>query len=91
MARIKEQNRQSWKVLIQESCLNCSSEKREASVFPSFIQSGLVARRIGIVTTSRAGIGVCIGSRRRMGHDAQLMPAKYVRPYSKGQKNDFRD
>jgi hypothetical protein len=24
-------------------------------------------------------------------HDARLMPAKYVRPYSKGQKNDFRD
>jgi len=22
-------------------------------------------------------------------HDARLMPAKYVRPYSKGQKNDF--
>src|SRR6187431_868787 len=26
-----------------------------------------------------------------LGHDAGLMPAKYVRPYSKGQKNDFRD
>ena len=26
-----------------------------------------------------------------LGHDARLMPAKYVRPYSKGQKNDFRD
>jgi transposase len=26
-----------------------------------------------------------------MGHDPRLMPAKYVRPYSKGQKNDFRD
>ena len=25
------------------------------------------------------------------GHDARLMPAQYVRPYSKGQKNDFRD
>jgi transposase len=25
------------------------------------------------------------------GHDARLMPAKYVRAYSKGQKNDFRD
>ncbi|SFQ18926.1 hypothetical protein SAMN05216330_11846 [Bradyrhizobium sp. Ghvi] len=25
------------------------------------------------------------------GHDARLMPAKYVRPFSKGQKNDFRD
>jgi transposase len=26
-----------------------------------------------------------------MGIDARLMPAKYVHPYSKGQKNDFRD
>jgi len=26
-----------------------------------------------------------------LGHDARLMPAKHVRPYSKGQKNDFRD
>jgi transposase len=26
-----------------------------------------------------------------LGHDARLMPAKYIRPYSKGQKNDFRD
>jgi transposase len=39
----------------------------------------------------------CVGahhlSRRlkALGHDARLMPAKYVRPYSKGQKNDFQD
>ena len=26
-----------------------------------------------------------------LGHDARLMPAKYVRPYSKGPKNDFND
>ena len=26
-----------------------------------------------------------------LGHDARLMPAKYVRPYLRGQKNDFRD
>jgi len=26
-----------------------------------------------------------------LGHDARLMPAKYVRPYGKGQKNDFND
>ena len=33
------------------------------------------------------------GSRKleALGHDARLMPAKYVRPYSKGQKNDYRD
>jgi transposase len=39
----------------------------------------------------------CVGahhlSRRlqKLGHEARLMPARYVRPYSKGQKNDFRD
>jgi len=26
-----------------------------------------------------------------LGHDARLMPVRYVRPYSRGQKNDFRD
>jgi transposase len=42
-------------------------------------------------------VEACVGahhlSRRlkALGHDARLMPAKYVRPYSKGQKNDFRD
>jgi transposase len=43
------------------------------------------------------GLEACVGalhlSRKlqMLGHDARLMPAKYVRPYSKGQKNDFRD
>jgi hypothetical protein len=43
------------------------------------------------------GMEPCVGahhfSRRlkALGHDARLMPAKYVRPYPKGQKNDFRD
>ena len=39
----------------------------------------------------------CVGAHhlsrklKALGHDARLMPAQYVRPYSKGQKNDFRD
>src|SRR5437660_2919458 len=43
------------------------------------------------------GMEACVGAHhlsrklRMFGHDARLMPAKYVRPYSKGQKNDFRD
>jgi transposase len=28
---------------------------------------------------------------KALGHDPRLMPAKYMRPYSRGQKNDFRD
>src|SRR5688572_28685510 len=43
------------------------------------------------------GMEACVGAHhlsrklQGLGHDARLMPAKYVRPYSKGQKNDFRD
>jgi len=43
------------------------------------------------------GMEACVGAHhlsrglQRLGHDARLMPARYVRPYSKGQKNDFRD
>jgi transposase len=43
------------------------------------------------------GMEACVGARhlsrklKTFVHDARLMPAKYVRPYSKGQKNDFRD
>jgi transposase len=39
----------------------------------------------------------CVGAHhlsrqlKALGHDARLMPARYVRPYSKGPKNDFRD
>ena len=43
------------------------------------------------------GMEACVGAHhlgrrlKAIGHDPRLMPAKYVRPYSKGQKNDFRD
>ncbi len=39
----------------------------------------------------------CVGAHhlsrklKALGQDARLMRARYVRPYSKGQKNDFRD
>jgi transposase len=41
----------------------------------------------------KAYVGAHQLSRRlkAFGHDARLMPAKYVRPYCRGQKNDFRD
>src|SRR6266702_8682151 len=43
------------------------------------------------------GMEACVGAHhlsrklKAFGHDARLMPARYVRPYSRGQKNDFRD
>jgi len=39
------------------------------------------------------GMEACVGAHhlsrklRALGHDARLMPARYVRPYSKGQKS----
>src|SRR4029450_7151237 len=58
---------------------------------------GQVEARLANVPPCLVGMEACVGahhlSRRlkALGHDARLMPAKYVRPYSKGQKNDFRD
>ena len=58
---------------------------------------GQVAARFANMPPCLIGMEACVGahhlSRRlkALGHDARLMPAKYVRPYSKGQKNDFRD
>jgi transposase len=58
---------------------------------------GQMEARFANMPPSLIGMEACVGahhlSRRlqRLGHDARLMPARYVRPYSKGQKNDFRD
>jgi transposase len=43
------------------------------------------------------GMEACVGAHhlarrlKAIGHDPRLMPAKYVKPFLKGQKNDFRD
>ena len=43
------------------------------------------------------GMEACTGAHhlsrtlQALGHDARLMPAKFVRPYSRGEKNDYRD
>ena len=58
---------------------------------------GQVEARLANMPACLIGMEACVGahhlSRRLslLGHDARLMPAKYVRAYSKGQKNDFRD
>src|ERR1700760_3562900 len=58
---------------------------------------GQVEARLANLPPCLIGMEACVGphhlSRKlaSLGHDARLMPAKYVRPYSKGQKNDFND
>src|SRR5437899_2373830 len=56
-----------------------------------------VEARLANLPPCLIGMEACVGAHhlssklQMVGHDARLMPAKYVRPYSKGQKNDFRD
>src|SRR5215472_10971617 len=56
-----------------------------------------IRARLANMSPCLIGMEACVGahhlSRRlhSLGHDARLMPGKYVKPYRKGQKNDFRD
>jgi transposase len=72
-------------------------DQRGAIVLRQKWSRGQVETRFANMPPCLIGMEACVGahhlSRRlkALGHDARLMPAKYVRPYSKGQKNDFRD
>jgi transposase len=72
-------------------------DRRGAIVLRQKWSRGQVEARFANLPPCLIGMEACVGahhlSRRlkALGHDARLMPAKYVRPYSRGQKNDFRD
>jgi transposase len=72
-------------------------DQRGAIVLRQKLSRGQVEARFANMPPCLIGMEACVGahhlSRRlkALGHDARLMPARYVRPYSKGQKNDFRD
>src|SRR5258708_17478288 len=72
-------------------------DKRGAIMLRQKWSRGQVETRLANLPPCLIGMEACVGAHhlsrkfRMVGHDARLMPAKYVRPYSKGQKNDFRD
>jgi transposase len=72
-------------------------DDRGAIVLRQKWSRGQVEARLANVPPCLIGMEACVGAHhlsrklKTFGHDARLMPAKYVRPYSKGQKNDFRD
>ena len=72
-------------------------DRRGAIVLRQKWSRGQVAARLAAMPPCLIGMEACVGAHhlsRKLqgyGHDARLMPAKYVRAYSKGQKNDFRD
>jgi transposase len=72
-------------------------DSRGAIVLRQKWSRGQIEARLANMPPCLIGMEACVGAHHlsrklgTLGHDARLMPAKYVRPYSKGQKNDFRD
>jgi transposase len=71
--------------------------QRGAVVLRQKWSRGQVEARLANLPPCLIGMEACVGAHhlsrklQALGHQAQLMPAKYVRPYSRGQKNDYRD
>jgi transposase len=72
-------------------------DKRGAMILRQKLSRGQVEGKLANMPPCLVGMEACVGAHhlsrklQALGHDARLMPAKYVRPYSKGQKNDFND
>ena len=72
-------------------------DDRGAIVLRQKWSRGQIEARLANMPACLIGMEACVGAHHlsrkltAFGHDARLMPARYVRPYSKGQKNDFRD
>src|SRR3984957_19193484 len=85
----------SWHRYRQE--LIVGLDQRGAIVLRQKWSRGQVDARFANMLPCLVGMEACVGAHhlsrklKALGHDARLMPARYVRPYSKGQKNDFRD
>jgi transposase len=72
-------------------------DRRGSIVLRQKWSRGQVEARLANLPPCLIGMEACVGAHhlsrklKALGHDARLMPAKYVRPYSKGDKNDYRD
>jgi transposase len=72
-------------------------DRRGAIAARQKLSRGQIVSRLANISPCLIGMEACVGAHhlgrqlKALGHDARLMPARYVRPYSKGPKNDFRD
>jgi transposase len=71
-------------------------DRRGAIVLRQKWWRGQVETRLANLPPCLIGMEACVGAHhlsrklQLLGHDGRLMPAKYVRPYSKGQKRTAR-
>ena len=72
-------------------------DRRGAIVFKTKLSRSQLENRLANIPACLIGMEACVGAHHlsrqliALGHDARLMPAKYVKAFLKGNKNDFRD
>ncbi len=72
-------------------------DKRGAIALRQKLSRGQVAARLANMPPCLVGMEACVGAHHlsrqllALGHDVKLVPAQFVKPFLKGQKNDFRD
>ncbi len=70
---------------------------RGAVVMRERLSRARLPRPLANVTSCLIGMEACAGAHHvgrqlaALGHDVRLIPAKYVKPFLKGHKNDYRD
>jgi transposase len=81
----------------KNTCHLVGLNKRGAIVLRQKLSRRQLDARLANLPPCLIGMEACVGahhlSRRlnAVGHDARLMPAKYVKAFLKGNKNDYRD
>lgn len=72
-------------------------DRRGAIVLRQKLSRGQVAARLSNMPPCLVGMEACVGAHHlsrqllALGHDVKLIPGQFVKPFLKGQKNDFRD
>jgi transposase len=72
-------------------------DQRGSIVLRRKFSRGQVAARLANMAPCLVGMEACVGAHHlsrqllALGHDVKLVPGQFVKPFLKGQKNDFRD
>lgn len=75
----------------------CGMNQRGAIVLKERLSRAKLPKRFANMARCLIGMEACAGAHHigrqlaALGHDVRLIPAKYVKPFLKGHKNDYRD
>ena len=75
----------------------CGMNQRGAIVLKERLSRAKLPKRFANMPRCLVGMEACAGAHHvgrqltALGHDVRLIPAKYVKPFLKGHKNDYRD